>query len=99
MTDLNEAIQFFESQPGMDKLFRLLRDELLTHRRIKGHVKLDGFSLIELESIAHFFKYPLIHLKSKVASILKPSTGSWTVRHSMAWTSHSCWRPILTKSC
>ncbi|SDJ78649.1 TIGR02679 domain-containing protein [Alkalibacterium thalassium] len=65
MTDLNEAIQFFESQPGMDKLFKLLRDELLTHRRIKGHVKLDGFSLIELESIAHFFQVSIDSLKIK----------------------------------
>lgn len=65
MIDLEKAIQFFNTQPGMDKLFRLFKEELLKHRKIKGYVKLDLFKPRELESVAYFFNVSIESLKSK----------------------------------
>lgn len=65
MSDLEKAIQFFHSQPGMDKLFSLFRQELLKHRKIKGYVKLETFNPVELESVAHFFQVSIASLKNK----------------------------------
>ncbi|MCC5893959.1 MAG: DUF2399 domain-containing protein [Alkalibacterium sp.] len=65
MADLEKAIRFFHTQPGMDKLFKLFREELLTHRKIKGYVKLDLFKPVELESVAQFFQVSIESLKTK----------------------------------
>lgn len=65
MADLDKAIQFFHTQPGMDKLFKLFREELMHHRKIKGHVKLTLFKPEELESVAHFFQVSIESLKTK----------------------------------
>lgn len=65
MADLDEAIRFFNTQPGMDKLFNLFKEELLKHRKIKGYVKLDLFKPTELVSVAHFFQVSIESLKTK----------------------------------
>lgn len=65
MANLEKAIRFFHTQPGMDKLFHLFREELLKQRKIKGYVKLDLFKPVELESVAHFFQVSIDSLKTK----------------------------------
>lgn len=65
MTTIDEAVLFFRTQPGMDKLFQLFRTELLKHRKVKGTAKLDLFKPEEMESIAHFFQVTPESLASK----------------------------------
>lgn len=65
MTTIDEAVLYFKSQPGMERLFKLFRTELLKHRKVKGTVKLDLFKPEEMDSIAHFFHVSPESLASK----------------------------------
>lgn len=65
MTTIEEAVEFFRTQPGMDRLFKLFRTELLKHRKVKGTAKLDLFKPEEMEAIAHFFQVTAESLASK----------------------------------
>ncbi|EXJ23374.1 hypothetical protein ADIAL_1179 [Alkalibacterium sp. AK22] len=65
MTNIYKAVDFFRTQPGMNRLFWLFRDELLKHRRIKGTVSILDFSVEELESLAHFFQVSIDSLRDK----------------------------------
>ncbi|MCC5890381.1 MAG: DUF2399 domain-containing protein [Alkalibacterium sp.] len=65
MTTIEEAVLYFRTQPGMPRLFKLFRTELLKYRKVKGTAKLDLFKPEEMEAIAHFFQVTPESLASK----------------------------------
>lgn len=65
MSDETEYLEYFASQPGMDKLFKLFRKEFNHQRGLKGFVRLQSFSDEELEVIADFFDMTAHSLKKK----------------------------------